>query len=914
MAQTFFRLKTAVLTIGVTEPVAISPTIAEPVKWSDVPLTGSVDEKYHGFNYNYSEGDLKLDFVCESSHKLLSQQYYRYGTDAVVQFQVVEVDRDGTEMIDYDGRLDFDTIDIQPGRVSISIVTNDDHTRLNARWETPISLESIVTMDNAAIGKTPTTEILLLGQTIHESGEFHKAEKFVESHAYTDGVGVGGIFYLLPKMYFPASPTPVIAPAVPAIPELSNLKGVNYLYGDVSPATFDPPALLGPTDTAGEYHIEIDWLFSINVSITNNTLNSIYKSKFGILNFQPVVVIQKPNQPIQAVALCPPKSGNGFINSVEHSFSGVYRADLTLPIGTQVFVYTKIVATSVHALKRMEFYVETSNLRILIDRRTRAAASKTKAYLLPDALRHVFGAITSNIDSVTQSGTVHGELIDKANVNQAMDGYATEYAITSGNQLRGLAKVPTFTAKQLMETLWAQHAAGLLYEKDLTTGVQSMRIEEGTWFYRGGEIAVIDEVFEYSEEPDLDLLFNQIEVGYEKYPDSGAGVADEFNTAHTYQTPLVNRVATLEILCPLIAAGTAIEAARRLGIKQVVNGVEVSTTSDAGSYDDDGFLLHVAPLSHPDTVSFIIAQPTPAKPYPAHYVQFTNAVINGNPGGIVLYYGDTVVFSGTGTANDGVPYRVVGVRLETFSSFSAIPTYEMQATTPMVAGGPYACSWQFGGKSVKLRSNERLIVQGVADPETAYNLELSPARMLRRHAPFISSGLAYKKPVDLIKCTAYKQSSKVSTQVRPASPPLPGDRDKQLIRETGNIALGAFEGFDHLFQPELIKAKVRITRQTRRAIFAALKNQGPDDVRCGYLTVINPEGEQVNGYLRSITYRDSSEVADIVLRKRSMTPAGNLPGEDCSLFFDWTLNRFTIDPKANPDKFLFCRFSDFKPA
>ncbi|QMW06355.1 hypothetical protein [Spirosoma foliorum] len=911
MSQTIFRLKTAVKSVGVTEPVVIMPDIAEPVKWSDVPLVGSVDERYHGFNYNYSDGDLKLDFTCESSHELLSSQYYTYGTDAVVEFIVVDIARDGTETIDYDGKIDFETIDIQPGRVSVSIVTNDDHSKVNARWESPIALDSVLTLDNVQIDPTPVTEIPMYGQTLHEVGQFARQGLDSESKVFSAGEGfeLGGSFYLLPKMTYPA-PAVVATVASNTTPELSTLSGISYLYGDVSPlGVVEPPALLTvDANTAGSYHVEIDWLFRVNVAITKSGL--LGKAQFAILRFEPVVILTQPGKANQTIALCPPKSGDGYVNSVEHSFEGSYHADLELPVGAQLFPFCKIVAFTVNRIKQIEFYVEVANLRILIDRKTRAAATITKAYLLPDALRHVFGAITSSLVNSPKTGAVHGSLIDKASVDQMMDGYATEYAITSGYQLRGIDKAPTFTAKMLMDTLWSQHAAGILYEKDLTTGEHSMRIEAGEWFYRGAEIAVIDEIFEYSEEPDLDLLYNQIDVGYEKYPDSGTGVAEEFNTVHTYQTPLISRDSKLDILCPLIAAGTAIEEARRLGIKKTVDGKEVSTTTDAGTYDDEGFLLHVVAFGHADSIRFIVENPTPVKPYTAHYIQFSNAVINPGAAGVVLNYGDLLTFSGTGTTNDGKTYKVVGIKLD-ITDFAATPTYEVDSVTSMVAGGPFSCSWQVGTQAVKLRTSERLTITGVADPETVINAELTPARMLFRHAPFINSGLAYKQNIDELKCTAYKQNGKVTTQVKMGLSPLPGDPDKQLIRETGSIALGAFQRFDRVFQPELIKVKGRITKETRRKIFAALKNQGPEETRCGFLTIINPDGNPVNGFLKSITYNNSSEVVDLVVRKKRPTDP-NAP--NCQAYYDWVYNQFSNNPLADPNIYRFCRLLDFQPA
>jgi hypothetical protein len=896
-----FRLASKVKMIGIDEPVLVNPDIKEPIKWSDIPLVGSVDKRFHGFLESYNEGDLKLDFTCDSGQQLLKDQYYAYGTDAYVQFFVVDVDRSGQEYIDFSGKIDYETIEILPGRVSVSIVTNDDHDKVNSRWETPIDLSSPISLDNVGFSVTPAIQIPLYGQTVHEIGEYKWTDRQTENANFSAGYDHGGTFYVLPGM---TKQLPVSLTALPnALPALSTLSGVNTLAATIAPLSIQPPSLVDVSaTTAGDYHLEVDWNFKVNVVLSKPTF-SIGKPKFALLRFEPILIINKPGAAPQTIALAPAKSGDGYTNSVEHAFTVNYKGDFDWPVGTQAYLFCKIPAFTVQTISQIGLTLETSTIRVQVERKTSAESTRTQAYLLSDALKHIVGAITSNVIA-GGTGAAYGSLIDAASGSQAFDGAATEYAITNGSLLRGMNKAGSFSMKDLMETLWALHRAGILYEANPVTGQRSLRIEEGAWFYRGEEIAVIEEVFEYSEDPDLDLLFNKITVGYAKYPDSGAGVTEEFNTVHTYQTPLVNRVATEEILCPLIGAGTQIEMARRLGITQLVNGVSQSST-DAGAYDDDGFIIHVRSTVHADTFTFIVNAPTAQKPYVSHYLKFSSNIITRLAGGVILKIGDKITISGTGTVNDGKTYTISAVSGLLFLSIS--PTYEVKPDVPMVAAGPIAGSWRVTGQTVQPRTNERLDVSGIADPATTYNLELSPARMLRRHAAWINSGLAYKKTTEVLRCTSYKQNGTMSTQAKSSASPLPGDPDKQFIKEVGDIPLGALARFEKLFSPELIKVQCRIPREVRREIFAAMTNRHTDpDKNLGYLTIRNPDKNLVSGYLREIRYNYSSEVADLILRKRK--PIVDANGFTCNDYANMTVAELA---QIDPQFYMFCLYSDF---
>jgi hypothetical protein len=80
-----------------------------------------------------------------------------------------------------------------------------------------------------------------------------------------------------------------------------------------------------------------------------------------------------------------------------------------------------------------------------------------------------------------------------------------------------------------------------------------------------------------------DLLYNEVEIGYNKFLSEGYNTLDEFNTYHQYLTAIRTNKLKLTEKSELITSGYTIEDTRR---KQFA---ETATNSD--SYDDDGFLI-----------------------------------------------------------------------------------------------------------------------------------------------------------------------------------------------------------------------------------------------------------------------------------------------------------------------------------
>lgn len=901
-----FRLSTSLLIDGVATPLTVA--IEEPVKWDSVKITAKRDPDYHGLNYEYSDGKVQVDFRCESGVNLLTTQYQTYGNDALVKFLLVDIFPDATETVRYAGKIDFNDCNIGPGLVSAEIVRDDLHEKIQSRWDTPVSMIVEKTLDNLTVTPPASIALGLPGQALTETAQYKRVGSWTESSEFESPDRIG-FYVLFPDMVAPiGTPAPAPGPIDPitgqqtAPPaDLSSMEGVSTINGGTVSGTGETLPFITCT-TPGSYSLKFDWLLRLEI-VAYKKATSVLNARFDLWYLQPLLVIARPNKAPELIKIGPEQSGGGErtttgVKSIEAHYNGSF--DVTQ--GTRVYLYTQIRAFN--SCRKIIFSTQSLQVNVQLTRITRAVDSKGYAFMLPDALKHVFGVVSNALDKGT--GAIGGSLISKASADQATDGYGTEYAVSSGYQLRNLnTKAPTLSLKQLIGTLSAQHAAGLLYQTDIN-GNHSVRVEAGEWFYRGGQIMVIDEVdgeanvFDYKEKPNKDLLCNQVIVGYDKFPEQGPGVLTEFNTTRTYQTPIITNQLTKEIKCPLIAAGSAIEEARRLGIPQKdVNGKLIDNSTEGGTYDDDAFILHVAAKTFSGVVIFTVL-PFLGFPYKPGQSAIKQIRLPASADALVI--GDVIVFSGT--ANDGVEYKIGLVGTDA----QGITVYTVSASFPMVAGAVDG-SWSLKNQPARIRTNERLDVYGITDPTTTYNLELSPARMLRRHAAFINSGLRYKKPTDELRCTDYKNNRDMSSRVK-AGFVLPGDTDRQVVRETGNVPLGEYDRFRKIFSPEVITTQVRMTPEQVDEVLLANRNLHPDEsLNMGYLSIRNPDGNIRDGYLMELSYNPTGEIADLVLWKKFGDESPG--GPDCRNYNDWVYGRFESDKSANPDLYRFCKFQDY---
>jgi hypothetical protein len=505
-----------------------------------------------------------------------------------------------------------------------------------------------------------------------------------------------------------------------------------------------------------------------------------------------------------------------------------------LKANDKVFYYCHFGFTASTPLtNKVNTYVHVVNVNqsITVDALTTAKTTFGKSIFIGDAMKKAFQMVTG------KSNPIVTKFYSLASEEHPIDGCGSKFVITNGFQIRNFDSDnrPIRTSlNEMMNSLSALHCIGMSYEFDGTEEI--VKIEKAEEFYKDVEILKIDNYQDYEEITAKDLIFNQVEVGYEKYLDEGASGLEDIHTKHQYQTPIKSQANKKPILCKYIASGEVIEKTRREQFSE--------KPKDSTSFDDNIFIIATIPFETIEAlVSFFREEyynPDTETNYFINRIMFTNNynflvvgyqfVISGS-----VSNNKTFTISEITTSTDGFTHILV--EEETANEVDATVNISLPDTT------------------IQPESQERINVISGTDADTFYNLCITPKRMLLNHAKFVNSGLRYKNGSDFLKLTDIKGNGEIATQFKEDAICNLGDSDKSILIEKGDIFLANFDSNDKLFSPEFINFTTNLTRQQIRYINNALRGRNTDGTNYGYISIRKPRSEEyIKVYINSMKF------------------------------------------------------------
>jgi hypothetical protein len=215
-------------------------------------------------------------------------------------------------------------------------------------------------------------------------------------------------------------------------------------------------------------------------------------------------------------------------------------------------------------------------------------------------------------------------------------------------------------------------------------------------------------VQKFTTKNDNSKYINKIEIGYQKWESENIGGIDEVCTRHEYATEINSAKSAMSLLSRYSASGYAIEWTRRKWFYE-------EPTTD-WRYDNDNFII-----STKDTY------------YGPSIFKNSSLILGGIQSNIQS--GDTLTVTGS-ASNDGT-YTVSSVAISgnstvitlTTSVVTEVGTYidVIDSENPFFVSELYRHSFSYGAGMLAL--------------QTAFNLRLTPKRMLLSHLNKITAGL-----------------------------------------------------------------------------------------------------------------------------------------------------------------------------
>ena len=540
--------------------------IREPVGWDKINMVIKRDKDFHGLDFEFSDGTAVLQFTEVSGRQLILDEFKKHGNDSRIILQFCFL-RNDEIIVDYEGHLDFNPYKKTSNTFECNVKRKTFDDNIETRIETPVTLTSNKTIDGSDMPDMNMVSLPLHSKAIVQTFTVDRAYDATQYFSYPfsnkSGDGSAHTYYVTPD--YSTNITSEIETTG------TNIFGVyeqEPVYGDKW--DFD-------LKSAGSFRVTIKFLMRFGFYLTprlTGRSGRILSWTFGFY------LVRKRGIVLDTFNIGDPISGNEPDKRLDFTFSGSMDQDIDLMVGDKLYIYGKFNFDGDRNWNRETTELWMDITKVSLKGKTEAPSSLANTFLMHDVVDRVLQSISD------KKARLKSNFLGRPDLGYPEMGCGAKQVITNGYQIRqfDIVNRPVIISmKEILESLNAFHCIGTSYELD--EDGYYFRLERFDYFYRDVEIMTIEEPSNYFEETDLDIIYNEIEVGYNKFPEDDVSVLDEFNTKHSYITPIISYKKKLSILSKIIGSGYALELTRRKKF--------AATPVDSWKYDEDNFLITV---------------------------------------------------------------------------------------------------------------------------------------------------------------------------------------------------------------------------------------------------------------------------------------------------------------------------------
>lgn len=673
---------------------------ADPIGWDDGTYTIKRSEIYKGAFHEYTTS---LKFHCDGGGKeFVDTVYQTFDIDGRIDV-LVEYDCDGSGVYDilFNGIINLASYKTDGEYTTVNIEKSDLLTKLFNRDEISVDLETTTSIGGSSI-TAPTATIL----NMHSQNIFFKSAAEGELYPLTTTVIANVVNSQTSKGFITSQLTNTITEAdyFTGWNEFTDFSHPGYSTSNTSlPPIFESSSLDVEYPATYTYNANFSGIFWDRVTVANTRINSAHELT---LAWGDTLANAIANNSFITLYTSGGYTANGTDDSVVFDTTPL-TGTINLNFGDSVWLYwfeNEVVTTGPYTSTLQYDYIYDI-AKISLEINSLAMETTAKTILVHEAFNQVVDAIADS------NNNFYSEFYGRTNsekISYADDGCGSKIAITNGLNIRKIAKPIHASFKELYENFDCLHNIGMGIVDNV------VRVEPISYWYDGTtKIISLPNVNKYEEINDNSKYINKVDIGYANWESEFRGGLDEVCAKHEYSTEISSIKNALTKVAQYIASGYCIEFTRRKWNDE--------KTQD-WRYDNNNFLISVRNCWI-GQVGF----------------SFSGNVIkiDTNPPFVIISTGDLITISGAGS-NDGVYTVNVVIQndenilwfstIETFTDIGRIDNVSICYNThPFYRTEKYNDSFNYGA--------------GMTSLATAYNLRLTPSRMLLPHLKTITSGL-----------------------------------------------------------------------------------------------------------------------------------------------------------------------------
>lgn len=810
--------------------------IPKPDGWTGLDKSFQRDLTRHGFLFEGSENSV-IKLHQDEGKQEAEEQYELHGQDALVYIKET-VTYDGNTSIQWNGRLDFNKFRYAENAIEVGIEKSNVQNIIQSRWETKVAMNDTQTIDGESlVGLQPSP----VNVSMHSKS---LTLKYLNNKPNYENIDWTSFKDMANELFISFNTN---NPEKKEIEQTQEYPAGLSIYSPLTEQKYNIKASYGGSYT---FNMQAEFYFDAQVfgRLQPRKFKN-YKVEF-MLNIAGLeIVMDSYTSPL-----------NVEYENINRTFSFSYNQSHYVQLNDKIYFYCKF--TTAYSGTQFDVIAYWTNINTNFE--------ITASTVTGDNIGYGFNLINA-LNFVTKS-------ISNKQASVVSDFYSTcagKKVLTSGKALRyvsGISDIdkPTMTTSlsEIIKSMTAIDGIGMGYEYDGTQEV--LRVEDRAYFYQDIEVIELDEEVDldtYDESVATDLVFSEILVGYSKYPKEDTYGLDEFNTEHTYQTPIKLYKNSLDLRSSLISSGYIIEKQRR----NILTNDSLASTD----YDDDNFVICVTGGSSNVTLNDI--EINFRKPY-----QFTTEYedISGGQNvpiqipidplntfltnyGNQMPSGSTIIVSGT-TYNNGT-FTVLSTEF-----IVHLNTWLVTVNETVTGEYPVICDVELTNVGLSSEKNIGFTTTNIVDPTTSYNLRINPKYNLLNHATWINSFLRYKQGNEKILCKKVVQNEDFTITRDLTETCIRFDDDRATYKSKEDIVLNDFSDRETIFSPERITFVARL--QPEQVKYIVNCHRGIGIKKYGYITFKNPKGDIIQGWLEKLTELEQgleTKVEFVLIKKKT---------------------------------------------
>jgi len=799
--------------------------IAVPLRWNDLAMRLERTDS-HGVVFTRGKDGDEIGFGAGEGQEEIESFYALYGPDGIGYVQEF-ISNGVDDVINYEAQISLKDRRVEGQITYLKITRKSLRDKLLNRWDTVVDLADTKALDTTTTLTPPTVRDISLPSV--GLNQKYKAENMaLEAQdfevVYQGGAVSAGFLYI-------------------------HMNTLNPVFNDIEQHFGYPLSVFTSPPTtsdlynwkmraSGDYHFQISLNFDLNVFLHRS--NDFNRPYFEIWEMRFFLSIDGVQTQIGTTVTGPT------VNNQElglKNLTATYDDTVYIREGAKVYLYGQFQFMMVNkSTKKISALLRFISFSYQVDAVTTATPSIAKGLYVFDTLEGLTRSVTDNEIGVKSN-------LYSRSVTVEPDNCGAYRAILTGIAARGATEkvVPKLSLQDTLKSLKAIDCIGWNLEYDADDG-EALVINPIDYFYTDNEILYIDKIQNFVEQTQSAMLYQKVQVGYKKYADEGEQAKEDYNTIHTYQTPLRQGEGTYEAISDLCGSGILLEQVRR---NKIAEGEETSGNSD----DDTNFIVCVKPQSYTAVSETLEFRAVYRQHYEYDPETGASTLVDDDPGNSFLIVDKPdfmvvgAVMTITGSLLNNGTYNIVN-----FEYISDISKWAITVTESISIESAILCLIGVVSYPLVPETNEDFdVTAGLASPQTAINLRINPKYMLANHGLLLNSSLSYKTSGDKLKATEVKQNVDMVIQREEAEYCTQGDTGRSQFRMGDDVQLSKLTGFTRLFTPEKVSFTTPFSYEQFMYIVNRHIGKEAGDAY-GYLRVATPCGDDIAAYVHTLEF------------------------------------------------------------